>query len=67
LAHLNIWLAPRDAPERARQISFGSAAEDGMWGLAFTPAGKIIYSSPRGGAVDLWQMDADGGEQKQLT
>ena len=35
--------------------------------IAFTPAGKIIYSSPRGGAVDLWQMNADGGEQKQLT
>jgi Tol biopolymer transport system component len=67
LAHLNLWLAPRDAPERARQISFGSAAEDGMRGLAFTPAGKIIYSSPRGGAVDLWQMNAGGGEQKQLT
>jgi Tol biopolymer transport system component/DNA-binding winged helix-turn-helix (wHTH) protein/Flp pilus assembly protein TadD len=67
LAHLNLWIAPWDAPERARQISFGSTAEDGMWGIAFTPDGKIIYTSPRGGAVDLWQISADGGEPKQLT
>jgi Tol biopolymer transport system component/TolB-like protein/Flp pilus assembly protein TadD len=67
LAHLNLWLAPTDAPERARQITFGSTAEDGMWGIAFTPDGKIIYTSPRGGAVDLWQMSADGGEPQQLT
>ena len=67
LAHLNLWLVPFDAPERARQISFGSAAEDGLWGMTFTPDGKIIYTSPRGGAVDLWQMNANGGEPKQLT
>ena len=66
LAHLNLWLAPLDAPERAKQISFGSAAEDGMWGMAFAPDGKIIYTSPRDGAIDLWQMNL-GGEPKQLT
>lgn len=66
LAHLNLWLAPTSAPERARQITFGSAAKDGMWGTVFTPDGKIIYTSPRSGAVDLWQTNADG-EQKQLT
>jgi TolB protein len=65
--NMNIWLAPLDAPERARQITFGNAAEDGEFGIAFTPNGKIIYTSPRGGNVDLWQMNADGSEQKQLT
>jgi serine/threonine protein kinase/Tol biopolymer transport system component len=67
LAQLNLWLAPADGRARVRQISFGSAAKDGTWGMAFTPDGKIIYTSPRGGAIDLWQMNADGGEPKQLT
>lgn len=67
LAHLNLWLAPADAPERAKQITFSSTAEDGMWGVAFAPDGGVIYTSPRGGAIDLWRMNPNGGEPQQLT
>jgi len=66
-ASLNIWTMPVDAPSQAKQITFGSDANDGFYGIALTPDGKIIYTSPRGGNVDLWMMNGDGTEQHQLT
>jgi len=69
LGNFNIWEMPADHPEQVRQLTFGAAvsANDGVFGVAVMPTGKIVYTSPRGGNIDLWQMDGDGGEQKQLT
>jgi Tol biopolymer transport system component/DNA-binding winged helix-turn-helix (wHTH) protein len=67
LGNLNIWTVPFDSPDRAKQITFGNSASDGLYGISYTPDGKILYSSPRGGNVDLWLMDAGDAEQKQLT
>lgn len=67
LGNLNLWTIPLADASRARQISFGNAASDGFYGLAFTPDGNIIYTSLRSGNVDLWTMNKDGSEQKQLT
>ncbi len=36
-------------------------------GLAFTPEGKILYGSQASGNADVWVMDGDGKNQKQLT
>lgn len=36
-------------------------------GLAFTPDGKIVYASDLAGSEDIWLMDADGDNQRQLT
>jgi len=33
----------------------------------FAPNGKIIFSSPMSGSDEIWSMNADGGEQRQLT
>lgn len=63
----NVWIAPFGAVENARQLTFGSEAQDGFRGLAFVPDGKIIFTSPRSGNVDLWQMNADGSNQQPLT
>jgi serine/threonine protein kinase/Tol biopolymer transport system component len=64
----NIWVAPAgaDAAARARQISSGVAVE-GIGGLAWTPDGRVVYSSQASGNWDIWIMDADGQNQKQLT
>jgi Tol biopolymer transport system component len=35
--------------------------------VAWTPDGKIVYSSTASGYLDLWLMNADGSNQKQLT
>ena len=63
----NIWLTQFEDAGRARQITFGGTAADGAQGLAFTPDEKIIYTSPRDGNTDLWIMNTDGSDQRQLT
>ncbi|HLL77773.1 MAG TPA: protein kinase [Pyrinomonadaceae bacterium] len=64
----NIWVAPvgADAAARARQITSGVAVE-GIGGLGWTPDGRIVYSSQASGNWDIWVMDADGQNQRQLT
>ncbi len=56
-----------EEPRQTKQLTFGTDGNDGLFCLTTTPDGKIIYSSVTGGNWDLWLMDADGGNQKQLT
>lgn len=35
--------------------------------VAFAPNGKIIFSSPMSGRDEIWSINADGSEQRQLT
>lgn len=63
----NVWVASFDDLENPKQITFGSEAQDGYRGLAFAPDGKIIFTSPRSGNIDLWQMNVDGSNQQPLT
>lgn len=35
--------------------------------FVWTPDGKIIYRSSKDGVSNLWRMDADGGNRRQLT
>ncbi len=51
--------------QRARQITPGKF--DGELGLAWTLDGRIIYQSAAGSNEDLWIMQADGTDKKQLT
>ncbi len=61
----NIWLAPQGEAQRASQIT--SNQSDGYAGLAWSPAGKLVYASAASGNPDIWLMNADGSGQKQLT
>jgi serine/threonine protein kinase len=60
-----IWVAPQGEMSRGRQISLGSY--DGQLGVAWTPSGKIIYTSLESGLTDIWSMGQDGKDQQQLT
>lgn len=45
-----------------------SAEHDRFWHVALGPDRSIVYASPKsGGGRDLWTMNADGLEAKQLT
>jgi len=59
----NIWLAPAADVGRARQITAGTFDTS----LAWTPDGRIVYWSNAKGTRDIWIMDSDGSNQKQLT
>jgi Tol biopolymer transport system component/DNA-binding winged helix-turn-helix (wHTH) protein len=57
-----IWvMAPNEDASRARQIANGRLS--GSW----TPDGRIVFPKKTGDNRDLWVMDQDGTNQKQLT
>jgi len=61
----NLWIAPKGEDKSARQITRGRS--DGVRGLAWTPDGKIVYSSNANGSYELWITDAEGSGAHQLT
>jgi serine/threonine protein kinase/Tol biopolymer transport system component len=63
----NVWVTPTGEWTGARQLTSGK--ENG-WiegGTTWTPDGKIVYRSRASGNPDIWIMDSDGRNQKQLT
>jgi Tol biopolymer transport system component/DNA-binding winged helix-turn-helix (wHTH) protein len=64
----NLWIAPGDRSREAVQIHSGNSKDLG-WalGVEWLPDGKIIYGSTASGKDDIWLMNADGSNQKQLT
>jgi Tol biopolymer transport system component len=67
MGNMHLWLEPLDASAEARQLTFGTAAFDGYYGIDFLADGRIVYTSPRDGNVDLWIVDPATGKQDQLT
>jgi eukaryotic-like serine/threonine-protein kinase len=62
---LSVWAAPTDNfAQGARRITDGKT--EGI-GLNWTPDGKIVYASNVSGNPEIWRMNADGGDKKQLT
>jgi len=62
---MNLWVAPLGDAGRAKQISSGRG--DGSVGLSWMPGGKIVYMSRASGSGDIWSIEQDGKNQKQLT
>ena len=62
---MNLWIAPKGEDKSARQITTGRS--DGIRGIAWTPEGRIVYSSIASGGWQLWLTDAQGGAPRQLT
>jgi eukaryotic-like serine/threonine-protein kinase len=62
----NIWVAPGGDASRARQITYSNESEGGF-GLSWISDGRIVYSSTASGNVNVWVMNADGSNKKQLT
>jgi Tol biopolymer transport system component/DNA-binding winged helix-turn-helix (wHTH) protein len=63
----NIWVTPAGDITRARQITSGAGLIEGAGGISWTPDGRIVYSSRTSDGRDIWIIDADGKNQKQLT
>lgn len=60
----SIWVVPEGDARRAKQI-----ASDAGWiqEMAWTPDGRIVYRSNASGGAEIWLMNADGSNAKQLT
>ena len=64
----NLWIAPGDKSSEAVQILSGNSKELGwLLGVEWLRDGKIIYGSTASGKEDVWLMNADGSNQKQVT
>jgi serine/threonine protein kinase len=64
----NLWLEHHGVTtDQARQIGFGVATQEGLFGLTWTAEGRIVYASLASGRRELWVMDADGRHARQLT
>jgi Tol biopolymer transport system component len=62
----NFWLMTvNEDTSRAHQITHGKFGSGGS--LAWTPDGKIVFPRRTGDMQDLWIMDQDGTNQRQLT
>ena len=69
----SLWVAPNGEAALARQLAtdqFNGGTEP-AWTpdakVARTPDGGIVFTSNKSGKQDIWIMDADGGNHKQLT
>ena len=60
----SIWItAPNTDESNARQILKTNLPETVAW----TPDGKLVYASRTGESWDIWMVNRDGSESKQLT
>ena len=64
----NLWIARGDRASEAVQIHSGNSKDLGWTlGVEWLRDGKIIYGSTASGKEDVWLMNADGSNQRQLT
>jgi Tol biopolymer transport system component len=62
-----ILTMPMDDPGSAAPISAEASADEGGQGIAWTPDGRLVYTTEAGGNPDIWIMHADGSRRVQLT
>ena len=64
----HIWVMSGEETNQAKQLTRGIDRYDGIFGLNWLPGGKIIYETvPRNGNGEVWIIDADGRNSKQLV
>jgi Tol biopolymer transport system component len=66
---VNIWIAPDGDAKRTIQLPTGNVGFFGSSGnsVTWTPSGGLVFISNESGNLDIWIMDANGENRKQLT
>ncbi len=62
-----IWVMSGGNTNQSKQLTQGIDRYDGIWGLSFLADGKIIYETTPNGMGEVWKMDADGRNAKQIV
>jgi Tol biopolymer transport system component/DNA-binding winged helix-turn-helix (wHTH) protein len=63
-----IWMLNQGNSETAKQIiSVMGDNRSELFGMSWTPDGQLVYGSHGGRNADIWTMNADGSNQRQLT
>jgi len=63
----SLWVSETNGIGEPRQVSASNGNLDGVRGVDWTPDGKIVYQSAAGGLDEIWIMDSDGSNARQLT
>src|SRR5436190_3066619 len=63
----NIWTADLADIRNPKKITSELSQDDGMSGVAFRPDGGIVYSKRVTGSQDIWSVDPNGENNRQLT
>ena len=62
-----LWVAPGDGSGQAAQITRGRSRADAIYGLDWTPDGRIVFIAVANGRPQISIIDADGRNERQLT
>ncbi len=63
----NIWTVPDGKTENAKKITIEEGKDEGISGVTQNSDGKIVYTVRTAGKFDLWSVNDDGSENRQLT
>lgn len=63
----NVWTGDFSDPGNIRQITFDDGDQSGRSGLAIAPDGRVIYTAEYSGNLDIWSVDIEGRDLRQLT
>jgi serine/threonine protein kinase/Tol biopolymer transport system component len=66
---VNLYVVPNGDSEKAVRLPTGNVGFYGAAGnnVAWLPDGRIVLSTNEGGEQDIWVMDTNGTNRKQLT
>jgi serine/threonine protein kinase len=64
-AQSSTWVAPIDG--KGDPVRVTSGRYDGVSGVAAARGGRIVYRSVESGSANLWVVDEDGNNRRQLT
>jgi Tol biopolymer transport system component len=62
-----IWTQPVSDAAKAAAVGSDAGTDDGIHGMAWTPDGRIVYTTESSGNPDVWIMASDGSRRVQLT
>jgi len=63
----SIWIAPDDDARQARRILEGTeTSQEGLRGLAWTPAGHLIYAASVGDSRTIWETNGTGNHRQLI-
>ena len=66
---VNVWVVPEGDVDKASKLPTGNIGFYAAAGnnISWTPDGRIVYITTESGNPDIWVMDPDGNNRKQLT
>jgi len=62
-----IWTQPVADAARSVAVATDAGSDDGIHGMAWSPDGRIVFTTEASGNPDIWIMASDGSQRVQLT